>query len=97
MNRPALRDPIAEIAMCLHTANAALPEDAFDDAIRVPFIRIQLLRALDALEQFAARRPTLKLVADGGDLGRAADRPDPDPPPSEAGSPVAGGSPEVVA
>lgn len=92
MNRPAIRDPIAEIAMCLNTANAALPDGLLDDPARAPFIRMQLHRALDALEQIAARRPALKLVADGGDLGRAAghlESPHSRPP-------VVGGSCEVV-
>jgi hypothetical protein len=92
MSRPALKDPVAEIAVCLNSANAALPEGLLDDPTRVPFIRMQLHRALAALEQVAARKPALRLVADS-DLGRAAGRPDiPHPEP-----PKAGGSPEVVA
>jgi hypothetical protein len=93
VSRPSLRDPIAEIAMCLNTANAALPTGLVDEPAQVPFIRMQLHRALDALEQIAARKPTLKLVADGGDLGRAAghlESPHSRPP-------VVGGSCEVTA
>jgi len=77
--------------MCLNSANAALPDGLLDDAARVPFIRMQLYRAMDALEQIAPRTPALKLVADSGDLGRAADHPDP-----PSGPPVVGGSCEVT-
>jgi len=93
MNRPALRDPVAEIAMCLNAASAALHAESLRDPALIPFLRLQLLRAGLALDQLAARTPSpgLKLVADGGDLGRAAGHLE--SPASR--SPVAGGSCEV--
>lgn len=62
MSRPALRDPLAEIAMCLNSANAALHDDALADPALVPFLRIQLNRALGALDALAPRNPALSLV-----------------------------------
>ena len=64
---PALRDPIAEVAMCLNAANAALPEGLIDDPARMPFIRMQLQRALSALDRIAAQKPALRLVANSDD------------------------------
>lgn len=67
MNRPALRDPIAEIAMCLNSANAALPRGLVAEETRIAFVRQQLNRALDALDQLAPRAPMLTLVGAQGD------------------------------